>query len=441
MTDAGRYQARRQGLRFREMHPIARTRSSRVLFAATLILAQSACVAREMPVSAPPSRAAFSPATIATGAELAALGDCVVCHTTKEGRPYAGGRGIPTPFGTVFATNITPDRATGIGDWSPEAFRRAMRDGIDRQGRHLYPVLPYPHFIRATDDDISALYAFLMTREPVSQQTPPNKLSFPANIRPLLAGWKALFLRHAPFQPDPARSADWNRGAYLVDAIGHCGACHTPHNFLGAEKSGRTLAGGEAEGWYAPALRSDSPAPRPWSVAQLTTYLRTGVETDHGVAAGPMAPVTHQLEAVPDQDVHAMAVYIASLMPASTNTAAQVPSAPRPVADEHAAAMFDGACGACHATDAPMTRGGAPPLSVSSAVNAPTSRNVVDVILHGIPLRESHTGPYMPPFSSALTDAQVVTLTGYVRARYSAGPEWTDIEATVREARHQGGGS
>jgi mono/diheme cytochrome c family protein len=249
-----------------------------------------------------------------------------------------------------------------------------------------------------------------------------------------------LFLRRDPFEPDPSHDGDWNRGAYLVDAIGHCGACHTPHNVLGAEKSGRAFAGGEAEGWYAPPLRYDQPTPRAWSVDGLATYLRTGVEASHGVAAGPMAPVTHQLEAVPDRDVRAMAVYIASLMPAATEAAQALP-APRPVADQQAAAMFDGACGACHAVDAPMTRGGAPPLSVSSAVHAPTARNVIDVILHGIPFRESHSGPFMPGFGTALTDAQVATLAAYVRARYSAQPAWSDVDASVREARHQGEGS
>jgi mono/diheme cytochrome c family protein len=412
----------------------------RVCLLALAALAGAAIVIAWVPAISPitpPDRASFASAAITRGATLAALGDCAVCHTAPTGHPYAGGRAIPTPFGTVFATNITPDPATGIGAWSLAAFRRAMRDGVDRQGWHLYPVLPYPHFIRATDDDIVAMYAFLMTRGPVSQTAPANNLAFPFGYRPLIAGWNLLFLTPGQWAPDGSKDAEWNRGDYLVDAIGHCGACHTPHNPLGAEENTLSLAGGDAEGWYAPSLRTGST--QPWSVVALATYLRTGLDTGHGAAAGPMAPVTHQLATVPDADVHAIAVYIASLMPPSPATATPVPQ-PRPVADPTATAMFDGACGACHAGDAPMTGGGAPSLSVSTAVNAPTARNVVDLILHGLPWREGHAGPFMPAFSGALTDAQVSVLAAYVRARYSHQPAWTNIDAAVREARRQGDG-
>ena len=426
------------------MNRISHVGLSQFIFTAAVIAAQTAYAAPELPPVAPPAAASFPQPDIATGAELAALGDCSVCHTARDGHSYAGGRAIPTPFGTVFATNITPDTATGIGGWSLTAFKRAMREGIDREGRHLYPVLPYPHFIRATDSDIAALYAFLMTREPVSQKTPPAKVVFPANFRPLLAGWNALYLRRGAFRSDPAHDREWNRGAYLVDAIGHCGACHTPRNLFGAEKSGRPFAGGEAEGWYAPPLEEsglpDQSGARSWSVDALAGYLRTGIDASHGVAAGPMAPVIHQLESVPDQEVHAMATYIASLSPKNSNAATPAPE-PRPVADPRAEATFDGACGACHATNAPMTQRGAPMLSASAAVNAPTSNNVIEVILHGIPFREGHAGPYMPAFESGLTDAQVASLATYVRARYSARPAWTDVEASVREVRRQGGGS
>jgi mono/diheme cytochrome c family protein len=217
------------------------------------------------PIQAP-TQTAFAPEQIERGAVLAAVGDCAVCHTAGGGRSYAGGRAVPTPFGTVYATNITPDPETGIGRWSEAAFQRTMRDGIDRSGRHLYPVLPYPHFTRATDQDIAAMYAFLMTRAPVSQTTPPNHdLPFPLNMRVLLAGWNLLYLKPGPWQPDPAHDATWNRGAYLTEAIGHCGACHTPHNALGAERNSEKLAGGQAENWYAPALQEASPAAEPWT--------------------------------------------------------------------------------------------------------------------------------------------------------------------------------
>ena len=384
-----------------------------------------------------PARESFATADISRGAELSALGDCVVCHTTRNGRPFAGGRGVQTPFGTVFSTNITPDSETGIGRWSLPAFRRAMRDGIDREGGHLYPVLPYPHFIHATDDDLAALYAFLMTRRPVAQEPRRNELGFPFNVRTLLAGWNLLFLRHDPWRPDEARTPEWNRGAYLVEAIGHCGACHTPHNLLGAEKPAQTLAGGEAEGWDAPALRTGTAAPAEWTVDALTSYLRTGFDSGHGAASGPMTEVTQQLAAVPDADVRAMAVYIGSFMP----DAAPAITPPRPAPDPSAAAIFAGACGACHAADAPMSRRGAPSLALSTAVHTATARDVVAVILHGLPWREGHSGPYMPAFAGALTDAQVASVAAYVRANFSDQPAWTDVEATVRDAKRQGDGS
>ena len=222
------------------------------------------------PIAAPP-RTAFAPEVVARGAELAAIGDCSVCHGAGLGHAYAGGLGLRTPFGTVYVTNITPDPDTGIGRWSEAAFRRAMRDGIGRTGRHLYPALPYPHFTRATDPDIAALYAFLMTRAPVHATTPPNPLPFPLNVRATLAGWNLLFLRPGAWRPDPAQSAEWNHGAYLVDAVGHCGACHSPAQRAGrggdrpgaGRRRGRGLDGARAELELAgPAALDGGPAAR-----------------------------------------------------------------------------------------------------------------------------------------------------------------------------------
>ena len=402
---------------------------------AVLLVASVIAVAWHPPIPRADAPADFPPDQVARGAELAAVGDCAVCHTADGGRPYAGGRGVPTPFGTVYAPNITPDPETGIGQWPEAAFQRAMRDGIDQAGRHLYPVLPYPHFTKANDRDIEAMYAFLMTRAPVHETTQPNRLPFPLDNRVLLAGWNLLYLNATPWHPDPAHDAEWNRGAYLVEAIGHCGACHTPHNLLGAEQAAHRLGGGQAEDWYAPPLQSASPARQPWTEEALATYLRTGFDAKHGAAAGPMTAVTDELAAVPEPDLRAMAVYIASMMPKS---------APEPVAahtpDFHpsglpAHAIFAGACGGCHAEDAPMTRNGAPPLSLGTAVNASTPRGVIQIILHGIPWRDDKPGPYMPSFASALTDAQVADLVAYLRATYSDKPAWSDLPAEVAKIR------
>jgi mono/diheme cytochrome c family protein len=221
---------------------------------------------------------------------------------------------LKTPFGTVYGTNITPDPETGIGSWSEEAFARAMGEGVDREGHHLYPGFPYDHFTRVTADDNRALYAYLMTREPVRAEAPVNDLPWPLQFRPLLAGWKLLFLDKGEFQPDPARSPKWNRGAYLAEGVAHCGACHTPRNALGARETSAKFTGGESEGWHAPALNEASTAPVPWDQQSLYAYLRTGVSENHALAAGPMAPVIRNLHSVPDDDIRALVTYIADGM-------------------------------------------------------------------------------------------------------------------------------
>src|SRR5438270_3548083 len=239
----------------------------------------------------PPAPQSFDSALVKRGRDLAAIGNCNDCHTVRDGHDFAGGLAVPTPFGTIYSTNITPDAETGIGRWSEAAFRRAMREGVDRRGRHLYPAFPYDHFTLVSDDDDKALYAFFMTREPVRAKAPANDLSFPLNFRPVIAAWKLLYFRPGPYRPDPAQSEAWNRGAYLVEGLAHCGACHTPRNALGAEKKRERFTGGEAEGWTAYALNESSPAPVPWDGAALHHYLRNGWQDMHGIARGPMAPV------------------------------------------------------------------------------------------------------------------------------------------------------
>jgi nicotinate dehydrogenase subunit B len=261
-------------------------------------------------------------------------------------------------------------------------------------------------------------------------------LRFPFGNRFLLAGWNLMFLPSGGWHPDPSHDDAWNRGNYLVEAMGHCGACHTPHNALGAEKGTLALAGGEAENWYAPPLQATSPAWQPWTEEALATYLRTGFDARHGAAAGPMTAVTEQLASVPETDLRAMAVYVASLMPKTApEPMAPQPMVPRSGGNAGAQAMFDGACGGCHGADAPMTRNGAPPLGIGTAVNAPTAQGAIQIILHGIPWREGKAAPYMPSFAPALTDAQVAELAAYLRATYTDKPAWSDLPAEVAKAR------
>src|SRR6202047_3029874 len=252
----------------------------------------------------PPAPQSFDTALVKRGRDLAALGNCNDCHTVRGGKAFAGGLPVPTPFGTIYSSNITPDADTGIGRWSEAAFRRAMRSGVNREGQHLYPTFPYDHFTNVSDQDDAALYAFLMTRPAVNAPARANELSFPLDQRFVIAGWKLLFLRRGSYQPDSSKSAEWNRGAYLVEGLAHCGACHTPRNALGAERTSAQFSGGDVGNWHAYAINARSPSPLPWDTEALFSYLRRGWHPDHGVARGPMAEVVSTLSSVQGGGVH-----------------------------------------------------------------------------------------------------------------------------------------
>jgi nicotinate dehydrogenase subunit B len=394
-----------------------------------------------------PDASVYSAATIARGQQLAALGDCAVCHTSANGILNAGGRPLQTPFGTIFSTNITPDVETGIGAWSYPAFERAMRDGIHRDGRHLYPAFPYTHFARTTDADMQALYAYLMAQPAVRAETPQNALAFPFNVRPLMAGWNALFHKPAVFQADPTKSETWNRGAYLVEGLGHCSACHSPRNALGAEKANAYLAGGFAEGWEAPALTSLSQAPIPWSEDELYAYLRTGESRLHGVAAGPMAPVVKELAALPDSDIRAMAVYLASFNETSMDRAAQqalaasleaAAGARTSAASGVGARLYQGACAVCHEVGGAPLFGSRPSLALNSNLHSAVPDNLIQIILHGIAKPAAADLGYMPAFKDSLTDSQVAELATYLRRQFAPDkPAWTGIQAAVGRIRQE----
>ncbi|CAO3426327.1 c-type cytochrome [Azospirillum endophyticum] len=398
-----------------------------------------------LPVS-PPKPDAFPAEMLSRGAALAAIGDCIVCHTADGGVPYAGGRALATPFGTLYSTNITPDPATGIGGWSKEAFKRAMRDGVSRDGSHLYPALPYDHYRQVHDGDLDAIYAFLMTRPAASALARENDLIFPLGFRPLLAGWKLLFLHQEEFTPRSDRDTEWNRGAYLAEGLGHCSSCHSPRNLAGAEETGGSAySGGMAEGWVAPALNGSSPAAVPWTKESLFTYLRTGVDGHHGAAAGPMGPVVHGLSRAPEADVRAIATYIASLSVDRAGTAPKTPALPDRTAEAAkanpaGASLFAGACAGCHEGGAPMITQGRPGLSTVTALQLDRPDNAIRAILQGIHAPTGPAGPAMPPFAASLTDAQVADLATYLRSRFSDRPAWTSLEtaaATVRKEDSQ----
>jgi mono/diheme cytochrome c family protein len=403
---------------------------------------------------APPAPETFDAALVARGAQLAAVGNCIACHTVPGGRSFAGGLSVPTPFGTVHSTNITPDPDTGIGRWSEAAFVRAMREGVDRAGNHLYPAFPYDHFTKVTDADNRALYAYLMTRRPVRATAPANTLPFPLNIRLTIAAWKLLYFRPGVYQPDPGHDAVWNRGAYLAESLGHCGACHTPRNALGAERADRHWAGGEAEGWTAYPIDAGSPAPVPWTAASLAFYLRNGWHEAHGVSRGPMAEVTGNLAGLPDADVAAIAAYTADRMGAPTpKRLARAEKAksfiaddrPKPaVADaqvlaptqsgDRGATIYAAACAVCHESGRSQPYGGLN-FHLSTAVHAATPQNIVNVTLFGLPPADGEVSAIMPAFAAVLSDADMAALLAYLRRTFTDQPPWPDLDRLVRDTR------
>ena len=405
----------------------------------------------------------YSAAVIEKGRVLAAAGDCIVCHTAPGGVPNAGGRAMDTPFGTVYSTNLTPDATTGIGAWSFSAFQRAMREGISRDGHHLYPAFPYTAFTKASDDDLTAIYAHLMAQPAAASSVPQTNLAFPFNLRPLMALWNAVYLAPGVVPAVAVQSADWNRGAYLVNGLGHCGACHTGRNALGAERGGNaTFAGAMVDGWEAPPLTSLSHAPVPWTEGELFNYLRFGHSAQHGSASGPMAPVVRQLGALPEADVRAMAVYLASFnAPAASRGA--VPA--RPVAEALAAALveqssaqgtareakltgpaqrlFNTACGACHHDgDGPQLLGQNIPLALNSNLHGARPDNLLRVILEGIQEPATRSIGFMPAFKHNLDDEQLAQLAAYMRQRFAPDkPPWRDLEAAAAQARSHAAGA
>ncbi|NRF67576.1 molybdopterin-dependent oxidoreductase [Aquincola sp. S2] len=430
--------------------PPRRTRSLAAragAFAAGLLAAGAAllgwrpAIAPVVTAGAPSS--IYSAETIERGRVLAALGNCATCHTAPGGVSNAGGRWLDTPFGRIASTNLTPDPATGIGRWSFSAFQRAMREGISRDGRHLYPAFPYTAFAKTGDDDLQALYAYLMSQAPVPRPTPTAELAFPFNLRPLMALWNPLFHDPKPYAADPAQTPLWNRGAYLVNGLGHCGACHTERNPLGAERSGprHFLGGAMVEGWEAPALTALSRAPVPWHEQSLYDYLRRGHSAEHGVATGPMAPVIRELDGVPDQDIRAMAHYLASFNPTpgpATPTAASVVAraatqAPLPSAGQR---LFDQACGACHHDgDGPAVFGLNIPLSLSTKLHSDRPDNLIRLIREGVRDPVHRDVGYMAAFGTALDERQITELAGYMRRRFAPErPSWGGLATGVARA-------
>jgi len=376
--------------------------------------------AQFVPASSPAAWAA-TPANIARGAYLARAGDCVACHTARGGIDYAGGRALDTPFGRLYGPNLTPDMDTGIGRWSADDFWHALHNGKSRDGRLLYPAFPYPHYTKVSRDDADALYAFLRSLAPQRRPNQPHQLDFPYDQQLLLAGWRLLYFKPAVFAPTPARGAAWNRGAYLVEGLGHCSACHSTRNRLGA--SGDGLEGGliPTIGWYAPSLTASGEAGLgDWDQAHIVALLKTGV-SPRGSATGPMAEVVaRSLQHLDDGDLDAMAHYLKSL-PGS--------DAPPPYTGARAGdqlladgrRLYASHCLDCHGAEGEGKAPAYPPLAGNRAVTLTPAVNAIRMVLNGgfPPGTAGNPRPYgMPPYGHELDDAQVAAVLTYVRTSW-----------------------
>ncbi|MES2740319.1 MAG: cytochrome c [Pseudomonadota bacterium] len=378
--------------------------------------------------SGPPASATalLSPSEqVARGAYLAKAGDCLACHTTRGGAAYAGGRLLATPFGAIVSPNITSDRETGIGKWSADDFWRALHNGRSRDGRLLYPAFPYPNYTKVKREDADALYAFFQSLPAVKQANRPHQLRFPYNQQIALAAWRALYFRPAVYREQSGQSVAWNRGAYLVEGLGHCAACHSSRNSFGATEGG--LSGGllPVLGWYAPALNADAEAGLgDWNTGDIVALLKTGI-SPRATVFGPMAEVVRQsLQHLSDTDIGAMAVYLKSLPAEEPSGEAAPPPDTSPAAQARLAAgakLYEAHCVDCHGGDGRGMPPAYPPLAGNRALTTRQAVNPIRIVLNGgfAPGTAGNPRPYgMPAFGPVLNDEEVATLVSYLRAAW-----------------------
>ena len=408
----------------------ARYRQTRRVILGTLFL----CVAS----ACGPAGAQSSPDTIARGKALAEAADCAGCHTADPAKPFAGGKRIDTPFGGIYSPNLTPDRDTGLGAWSDDDFRRALRDGVAPDGSRYYPAFPYPYFTKLTREDIAAIRAYLETLAPVHRITPSPELRWPLNYRILMRAWNALFFRPGPFEPNQSKSAEWNRGAYLVQSAAHCGACHTPKNLFGADRPGRAYGGGPVQGWFAPRLDGATRSGlKSWSAGDLTEYLQSG-RNGRSHADGPMAEVVvNSTSKMSDGDVRAIAAYLKGL-PVGAAEPVVAPPPPTQMADGEK--LYRGACIACHEVDGSGSPRIYPPLPGNANLQSADAASTLRIILDGAETVTTPRAPNagsMPAYSAKLSDQQIADVATYIRNSWgNAAPAVTPAEvAAARKAR------
>jgi mono/diheme cytochrome c family protein len=356
---------------------------------------------------------------IARGHYLTIVGDCAACHTHPgSGQAFAGGRPIETPFGEIIAPNITPDPETGIGAWTDQEFSNALTKGTGRDGRHLYPAMPYTYYTKVTRDDALAIRAYLNTVPAVQNLVNPNQLPFPFSIRQSLIAWNMLFFSESAFQPAADKSAEWNRGAYLTEGLAHCGMCHTPKNFLGADKTAERFQGYPLQGWFAPNITNDQRLGLGgWSVDDIAAYLKTG-HNRTSAATGPMSETLNlSTSHMTDADLHAIAVYLKDQPGAQTP-----PPSPSPAPDQtvmsKGAQIYADECAGCHKSNGEGAAGLFPALNGSATVQQPDPTSLLRVVLRGarsVATTPAPTASAMPPFAWVLNDDQVAAVLSYIR--------------------------
>ncbi|MET0267081.1 MAG: cytochrome c [Duganella sp.] len=371
-----------------------------------------------------------SPALIERGRYLAVAGDCIACHTQTGKAPFSGGVPIASPLGTIYSTNITPSTKAGIGSYTLAQFSRAVRGGVRADGSHLYPAMPYTAYARLNDDDTAALYAYFMHGVTADDTaTPATQLPFPFNIRLSMALWNALYLDTRPYVADKSKSVEWNRGAYLAEGLAHCATCHTPRNFLMAEKSSQYLRGGSLGTWYAPDITAANPG---WDQAALVAYLRTGHAPNGATAAGPMLEaIDKSFSKMDAQDIRAMAVYLTDL-PGKQPVKADAAAVVAPVSGSDIAEMagkigagerlYRNNCAACHQNNGDGMRG-LPALRNHTVLRHPNADNVSMAILEGVWPEEKQG---MPGFEHELNDQEIAEITNYVMATFGNNQAGTD---------------
>jgi mono/diheme cytochrome c family protein len=362
---------------------------------------------------------------ITRGEYLARAGDCVACHTLPNGKPFAGGRAMPTPFGSLFVPNITPDDETGIGKWTSDEFYRMLHTGVSRNGTLLYPAMPFASYTKVTREDSDAIYAYLMSVTPVKQENRPHELRFPFNNRDLLIGWRTLYFKEGEYVPDPKQSAEWNRGAYLVQGLGHCAMCHTAINALGGSSESKAFEGGMIpnQNWYAPSLTSNREAGLGnWDIQDIADLLQKGVSR-RGTTYGPMAEVVYNsLQYLSDDDVRAMAVYLKALPqrdsePAPTSQARLV----QPAVMETGRKVYAAQCAVCHGDEGKGHPPAYPPLVGNQSITMSSPVNAIRMVLNGgyPPGTRKDGRPHgMPPFSHILNDEEVAAVVTYIRVAW-----------------------